>query len=99
MLSIIAWGFVGSDGVMVNGRGAESARSSVGSYSLTLSDGLLIDDTEMMITITISGEESLLSPVVLLSANDQVKELQIVGAGDALIDSPFWFKIEKLNIL
>jgi hypothetical protein len=99
MLQTVAWGKVDSDGTLLFGRGLQgSARTGVGAYEITLLSDFQLDDTEMMITLTPTVDES--RSFNVMPSSDLVKEIQVRSTDGAFpVDTPFYFKIERLNIL
>lgn len=99
MLQTVAWGKIDDDGTLLFGRGLQSSvRTGPGVYELTLMAGFQLDDTEMMITLTPAIDESRSFNVMVSS--DLVKEVQArTTDGAAPTDTPFYFHIEKLDIL
>lgn len=101
MLRAIAWGFVLRDGSLLNGRGITTNRVQAGHYQLTLSDSLQVDDTEMMITVTLLDGEPRANNIYVRdpSISDLVKEVKAYTSAGVLTDTAFYFKIEQLQIL
>lgn len=99
MLQIVAWGKIDTDGTLLFGRGLQSSsRSGMGVYELTLLSGFQLDDTEMMITITPTIDAS--RSINVMPSSDLVKVVQTRTTDGAMpTDTPFYFKIERLQIL
>ena len=99
MLQTVAWGKIDSDGTLLFGRGLQgTARIGLGVYEITLLSGFQLDDTEMMITLTPAIGES--RSINVMPSSDLVKEIQTRTTDGAMpIDTPFYFLIERLNIL
>ena len=99
MFRTIAWGVVSGNGTLTVGRGADSTRTGVGTYEITLSSGIEIDNLEMMLTLLP------LTAIRGLSFNsggstDQVKAVTNFRTDTgANIDGGFYFKIDQLKIL
>ncbi len=99
ILTTIAWGVVdGASGIADNSRGiATSARTSDGSYTLTMEEGFLLDNNEMMLTVIPTS--SVRFTVQLGQGSDSVKIIQTYNALGVLADVDFYYKLEKLNLL
>lgn len=101
MLRTIAWGIIdGGAGTLV-GRGATLDKQATGNYNIELSDGLQVDESEMMATFTPinNNDWGTYSLFTVLGEPDRIKNVQWRNNVGALIDVEFYFKFEKLEIL
>jgi hypothetical protein len=98
MFQTVAWGLIeGISGNALNSRGiAATARTGVGTYTLTL-DGILVDNDEMMLTFTTNAGAQFTAQ--MSGGSDGVKTVRTFDAAGAPGDVNFYFKLEKLNIL
>lgn len=99
MLDIIAWGIVdGGSGVPNNFRGVVTvSRTGVGAYTLTLDDGILLDNGEMMLTVT--PQTAIATIVQSGGGTDSAKFIKMFDAAGAPSDRDFYFELKRLNLL
>lgn len=93
----IAWGLVTGAGVLTNGRGCTVSRTGVGVYEITLSAGLLVDDTEMMMTVTPIDPTNLHANAN--AGTPAVKNVVTFNTAGLATDADFCFKIEALKLI
>ena len=98
MFSVIAWGRVRSDGLLLNGRNATVDRVMAGVYDVDIGSGLSAEGGEMMVTLVSEQQGSPAIPDVT-NLSGTVKRMVFYDQAGAMVDTGFYFKIEKLDIL